>query len=115
MLDIKYIRENLKDVTESAKNKGYTVDFDLLLKLDDERRALLSEVETLRTSQNKISNNKGTKPSAAPRRSAGSSVISRRLPLKCCSMSPGGRNSTIPKSLCGYGFKSALIQLSPQL
>jgi seryl-tRNA synthetase len=62
MLDIKYIRENLKEVKDAAKNKGYEVDLDELLKLDDKRRELILETENLRNDQNKISNTKGEKP-----------------------------------------------------
>lgn len=64
MLDIKYIRENKKIVEDAAKNKGYKVDIDKLLKLDDERRELLLRVEGLRNKQNQLSDTKGKKPSA---------------------------------------------------
>lgn len=64
MLDIKYIRENIKTVKESAKNKGYEIDLDKLLKTDEERRKLLIKVEELRTKQNQISGKAKGKPSA---------------------------------------------------
>lgn len=55
MLDIKFIRENIKAVRSAAKNKGYEIDVDRLLSIDDERRDLLKKIEYLRTDQNKIS------------------------------------------------------------
>ncbi len=36
MLDIKFIRENKKEVGKGIKAKGFDVDVDLLLKLDEE-------------------------------------------------------------------------------
>lgn len=52
MLDINYIRENLKLVETSSKEKGYKIDFKKLLKLDDSRRELLQQVEDLRKQKN---------------------------------------------------------------
>ena len=49
MIDIKFIRENSKLVEEKAKQKGYPVDVDKLLKVDDERRKLIEEVDKLRS------------------------------------------------------------------
>jgi len=54
MLDIKFIRENTDIVKKAAKNKGYDIDVDQLLKIDNERAKLLSETEKLRADQNKI-------------------------------------------------------------
>lgn len=64
MLDIKFIRENLGLVEKSTKEKGYKVDIDEVLKLDDERKAILTEVEALRARRNEIAGQmKGGKPS----------------------------------------------------
>ena len=52
MLDIRYIRENADKVQESAGRKGYTVDIQALLKLDDDRRELQQRVDELRTNRN---------------------------------------------------------------
>lgn len=49
MLDIKFIRENAKLVEEKAKQKGYVVELDKLLKVDEERRKFQEEVDSLRT------------------------------------------------------------------
>ena len=55
MLDIQLIRENLNDYKEVSKNKNISIDLDNLIKLDDERRKLLKEVEDLRAEKNKAS------------------------------------------------------------
>ena len=49
MLDINFIRENPKIVSEKAKQKGYPVDIDKLLRVDEERRKLIEEVDNLRS------------------------------------------------------------------
>lgn len=54
MLDINFIRANLEKVKRSAKEKGYKIDIDEVLRLDDERKTLLKEVEKLRTEKNAI-------------------------------------------------------------
>lgn len=64
MLDINYIRKNQELVEKSAKEKGYKVDVKELLRLDDDRRKVLQEVEKLRTERNAIASKmKGGKPS----------------------------------------------------
>lgn len=63
MLDIRYIRENAERVQESAKQKGYKIDIEQLLKLDESRRGLQQEVDELRTRRNEIAAQmKGGKP-----------------------------------------------------
>lgn len=63
MLDVKFIRENLALVKKSTKEKGYAVDFEKLLRLDDKRRMELSKVELLRQRRNEIAAEmKGKKP-----------------------------------------------------
>ncbi|MDB5164792.1 MAG: serS [Candidatus Saccharibacteria bacterium] len=64
MLDIQYIRDNPEAVAEKSKQKGYEVDIPQLLGFDEERRALLTEVESLRQKRNELSSQmKGGKPS----------------------------------------------------
>lgn len=53
MLDIKYIRQFPGLVQEKIAQKGSTVDINELLALDEKRRALLQEAETLRASRKK--------------------------------------------------------------
>lgn len=48
MLDIQFIRENPEQVQEKAKQKGYKVNISELIRLDEERRVVLAEVEALR-------------------------------------------------------------------
>lgn len=63
MLDIRFIRENAERVQESAKQKGYSVDVQQLLELDDSRRELQQQVDQLRTRRNEIASQmKGGKP-----------------------------------------------------
>lgn len=63
MLDINFIRENLALVEKSTREKGYKTDIKAVLEKDDERKALLKEVEALRTERNSIAAKmKGGKP-----------------------------------------------------
>ncbi len=55
MLDIKFIRENKEIVELAAKKKNIKIDIGELLKTDDERLVLLTEVENLRAEQNAVS------------------------------------------------------------
>lgn len=52
MLDLKYIRENPEKVRQGMAAKLISADLDQLLSLDQERRALLKEVETLKQERN---------------------------------------------------------------
>lgn len=52
MLDIKFIRDNKDLVKAGAAKKRLAVDIDALLAVDDQRRGLLVEVETMRAKQN---------------------------------------------------------------
>lgn len=52
MLDIRFIRENADAVQKSAEHKGYSVDIQKLLSLDDERRTLQQQVDDLREKRN---------------------------------------------------------------
>lgn len=55
MLDIKFIRENADIVKDAAQKKRVDVDIDELIKVDDERRKIITEVEKDRTEQNEFS------------------------------------------------------------
>lgn len=66
MLSIKFIRDNLDLVEKSAKEKGYNINIKELLKLDDTKKSILTEVESLRTKRNQIAAKmKGGKPDPA--------------------------------------------------
>lgn len=54
MLDIQFIRENKEKIVEAIQNKQSTLDLELLLGKDVERRALLSEIEELKSLKNDI-------------------------------------------------------------
>lgn len=55
MLDIKFIRENKEIVELGAKKKHVDVDITRLIELDDERLALMKEIEDFRSEVNKVS------------------------------------------------------------
>lgn len=65
MVDLQFIRQNPELVKSAATNKGYQVDIDKLLQLDEQRRQQLIELEALRQARNKLSSTKSSiaKPS----------------------------------------------------
>ncbi len=66
MLDIQFIRDNPDAVAANARAKGYEVDVKALLKVDEQRRELITEVENLRAQRNRLAHAaKGSKPSEA--------------------------------------------------
>jgi len=54
MINIKYIKENKKEVEKGIKAKGFNVDIDLILKLDEERIILNKKIEELNVERKKI-------------------------------------------------------------
>lgn len=58
MLDIKYLRENLKAVEKSSKSKGIEVNVEDVSKLDKKSQVLSLEVQKLREERNKIAREK---------------------------------------------------------
>ena len=48
MLDITYIRANRQKVEDAIHNKGYEINLDEVLTLDDERKSLSQQIDTLR-------------------------------------------------------------------
>jgi len=64
MLDIRFIRENSDLVQQNARNKGYDVNIDELLRQDETRRTLSLQADVLREKRNTISSQmKGGRPS----------------------------------------------------
>jgi seryl-tRNA synthetase len=55
MIDLKQLRENPDRFRQGAREKGIDVDIDRLLALDEKRRALLTEQESKKAEQNKLS------------------------------------------------------------
>lgn len=58
MLDIKFIRDNPDLVKEKSKQKGYGVNIDKLLKVDEERRKVIEEVDKLRSDRKKAADDR---------------------------------------------------------
>ena len=55
MIDIKLLRENPKLIKQNTKNRGYEVDIDGILKLDEEWRKLRYKEDELRKQRNDVS------------------------------------------------------------
>ena len=55
MLDLKRIQDNKEKIAELLSRKGFTADFDTLLAIDKERRAVIGEVEVYKAQKNKVS------------------------------------------------------------
>jgi len=55
MLDIKFIRENVDKVKKAIKDKGEKVNLDEILKLGEERRKIIGQVEKLKGEKNIVS------------------------------------------------------------
>ena len=65
MLDIQFIRENREQAATKAQQKGYPVDVDTLLQLDERRRDLVTQIEAVRAKRNDLAAMlKKTKPTA---------------------------------------------------
>ena len=58
MLDIKLIREDLDKVKKGVKDRGVDIDIDKIISLDNDRRKLIQEIESLKAEKNKISKQK---------------------------------------------------------
>ncbi len=61
MLDIQIIRENPELVKRGIQNKNVQIDFKAILKLDQERRDVIAEVEVLKHERNVISKDVATR------------------------------------------------------
>ncbi|MBN1663131.1 MAG: serine--tRNA ligase [Deltaproteobacteria bacterium] len=61
MLDIKYLRNNLDAVRNKMRERGENVNLDHFIELDETRRNILQEVETLRNERNTASREIGEK------------------------------------------------------
>ncbi len=63
MLDIQFIRDNADLVQEKSKQKNEDVDISKLLSLDNDRRLLIGQIESIRVARNDLSDGlKQTKP-----------------------------------------------------
>jgi len=61
MLDINFIRQNKEKLLKAAKNKNREVDLDKIIDLDEKRRKLIAQSQTLREQRNKIAKEKPSK------------------------------------------------------
>ena len=61
MLDIKFIRENKKEVAKGVKAKGFDIDINLILDFDEQNRRLEKEIENLNIERKKAANKKDIK------------------------------------------------------
>ncbi len=55
MLEIKFVRQNLSDVKKALENRGETADLQTFSNCDENRRAILLEIEELRHRRNVVS------------------------------------------------------------
>ena len=55
MLDIKLLRTEPEKVKAALKSRNSDIDVDAIISLDEERRALLFNVEGLKSKQNEVS------------------------------------------------------------
>lgn len=84
MLDIKRIRENLEEVKTALLKKLDASEFNLesLIKLDDERRTLTSELEEMQAYRNKVSKTKPTPEIIAELRDFGPKIAAKKDELE---------------------------------
>jgi seryl-tRNA synthetase len=77
MLDLRFIRANLESVRANCRNRHLSLDLDLLIALDEQRRQLIAEQQSLREQRNRLAKEmKGRKPSDEER-SLGKSLKER--------------------------------------
>lgn len=55
MLDLKFIRTNAQAVKQNIINKNESADIDTFLELDEQRRAIIQQVESLKSTRNTVS------------------------------------------------------------
>ncbi len=55
MLDLKFIRENLEVVKNKLSQRNLEIDLDHIIEIDQKRREIIQEVETLRNERNTVS------------------------------------------------------------
>ncbi|MBC5648280.1 serine--tRNA ligase [Christensenella tenuis] len=55
MLDLRVLRDNFRTVADALKKRGKQIELDAVMKLDEERRAMMTKVEELKAKRNRIS------------------------------------------------------------
>ncbi len=104
MLDIKFIRENLDLVKASLDKRASKVDINEVIRLDDLRRKVLSEVEELRAQKNKANDEIGvllkakqdTKPKIVAMKEVSDKIAGLEDELKVAERQLSGMLLTIP-------------------
>lgn len=76
MLDLKFIRENVELIKKNSADRLSKVDIDRLLSKDEERRALITEIEELRSTRNQGSKSKPTPEDIARMKEVGERIAS---------------------------------------
>jgi len=61
MLDLNYLRNNLKDAIRKTRNKGVELDEDNFLSIDDRRRKMVTEIDGYKSEKNKLAKEIGIK------------------------------------------------------
>ncbi|OGY21726.1 MAG: serine--tRNA ligase [Candidatus Woykebacteria bacterium GWB1_45_5] len=61
MLDIRFIRENKSEVEKMLQKRGVKLDLDHVIEIDDERKKLIGEVESLRHTRKEVADKKDIK------------------------------------------------------
>lgn len=61
MLELNFLRTNLKTIVEKAKNKGVILDSNLFLSLDEERREKITEIDGYKSDKNRLAKEIGIK------------------------------------------------------
>ena len=74
MLELKFIRENIKEVEKNCQNRKVKVDLQKLLQLDEERRGLLKKSEELRSLRKQTSKGKPSDEEIAKMREVGDQI-----------------------------------------
>lgn len=74
MLDKQYILDNLEQVKQNMLDRGVTVDLDLFVKLDNDRKEIISVLEEMRASRNSGSKSKPSEEEITKMRQLGSDI-----------------------------------------
>ncbi|RKY32806.1 MAG: serine--tRNA ligase [Candidatus Omnitrophota bacterium] len=90
MLDIKFIRDNLELVKTSIKNRGLKIDLEEIIQIDNSRREVLKELDSLRAKKNEANREisallkakKDVKPKIAAMKEAADKIDALEAKLK---------------------------------
>ncbi len=104
MLDLKFIRDNADAVRQSLRDRNSSLDISRLLELDDQRRAVLLEVEELRAQKNRandeisrlLKEKQDPKPAIASMKEVAASIDALEVRLKAAESEINAVLLTIP-------------------